>query len=68
MCIPFSPTESFPDSQGDGDKENGCSVTPPCCFTIGGRGECQSQTVCKDGLCVAFHALETHKASTSLFR
>lgn len=46
----FLPTESFSDSQRDGDKEDSGSVTPTCCFTFGRRGECQfSMKKCQDG-------------------
>lgn len=41
-------TESFSDSQRDGNKENGGSVTPSCCFTFGGRGECCWSFFCRD--------------------
>lgn len=47
---PFAPKESFPDSQRDGNKEDGGSVTPLCSSTISGRSKCplygQKATFC----------------------
>lgn len=47
---PFAPKESFPDSQRDGNKEDGGSVTPLCSSTISGRSKCplygQKATTC----------------------